>query len=124
MSNSSPLLSAAIWRPKDHPYVEVIDGHSSQGYRGNLHFHEDLEIAWKPKGLWCIVIRGTTHQITTEQVVLTPPEEPHLAASFQGESGLSPYIGLRFQTAFLYSFVADISTTAKDQLFAASRLLY
>jgi len=97
---------ATVWTPNEHPYLEVIDA-PPLSYTGTLHLHEDFEIAWKPHASWNLTTRGVVHTITSDRVLITPPDTPHRPSST--EIGSSKYIGLRFQPEYVFRIAAEMS---------------
>ena len=93
-----------VWRPHDHPYIEVIDGSPLTGYHSVLHLHEEFDFAWKPAS-WRLLVGETTHTISADVVVVTSPCLPHKAIVAEGDH--SRYVGFRIAPQFVYDIVEN-----------------
>lgn len=104
---TSPILPPQIkvQRLPEHNYLEIITGPPAS-YISPRHFHEELEIAFKPGGPWDFSYRHQKHLVPPSTIVLTQPGEPHTASSPNTNEG--GYFGFRI--------AADFLTTTTTQL--------
>ena len=108
----------AVWRPQEHPYIEVIDGSPLTAYHPVLHLHEEFEFAWKPHTSWSLLAGETTYTIPADVVVVTSPYLPHKPVVAEGDH--RGYVGLRIAPQFVYDIVDRLFPDAGHTPFSPS----
>ncbi|GCE25870.1 hypothetical protein KDA_13540 [Dictyobacter alpinus] len=120
MNISTSSQRMHIHQAKNYPFLQRIVGPPSP-YRSARHLHEELEISLNPGRIWHTVCRGKTHHISPNAILLTPPEEPHIA--FSPEQGSTYYLGLRIHPASLTDMLSEMTERPQTMLFFPELLI-